>query len=116
MIVTFSGRSTADMVRVPVGGGFVTAFAAIFGSAANRDLRSRPRGVRLYSGYFASSSTISSSLATFATIEAAAMEQERASPCKSEVCEIGMSMDFASIRRCVGFLSRAEQNQASGAE
>jgi hypothetical protein len=46
MIVTFSGRSTADMVRVPVGGGFVTAFAAIFGSAANCDLRSSPRGVR----------------------------------------------------------------------
>ena len=46
MIVPFSGRPTADMVRVPVGGRFVTVFAAIFGSQANRALSSCPRSIR----------------------------------------------------------------------
>jgi hypothetical protein len=42
MVVPFSGRSTANMVRVPVGDGSVTVFAAVFRSAPNRGLRSRP--------------------------------------------------------------------------
>jgi hypothetical protein len=46
MIVPFSGRPTADMVRVPVGGRLVTVFAAIFGSQANRALSSCPRSIR----------------------------------------------------------------------
>src|ERR1035437_2251537 len=46
VIVSLTGRSTADMVRVPVGGGSVTVFAAIFRSAPNRGLRSRPSCVR----------------------------------------------------------------------
>ena len=41
-----SGRSTAGVVRVPVGGGTVTVFAGIFRITANRSLRSRPSGVR----------------------------------------------------------------------
>jgi len=39
-----SGRSTAGVVRVPVGGGTVTVFAGIFRITANRSLRSRPSG------------------------------------------------------------------------
>jgi hypothetical protein len=32
-------------------------------------------------------------------MDAAAIEQERASPWRIEVCEMGMSIDFASMRR-----------------